>query len=660
MRTRPLLPTVAVIALGLPAVGRAEPVRFNRDVLPILADKCFACHGPDAAKRKGKLRLDREGEARRVLGPSSELVRRITTDDPDERMPPKDSGRELSKSQADTLRRWVTEGAGWEKHWAFVPPVRPESPAVGDAAWPKTAIDRFILARLEQAGLKPSPEADRATLIRRMSFDLTGLPPIPAEVDAFLADTSPDAVERLADRLLASPRYGERMAWRWLEAARYADTNGYQTDAGRDMWRWRDWVIDAYNRNLPFDRFTVEQLAGDLLPGATLDQRIATGFNRNHRGNGEGGIIPEEYAVEYVADRVETTSTVWLGLTVGCCRCHDHKFDPFSQREFYQLFAYFNNVPEKGRAEKFGNSRPYVKAATRDQEEALAELDRRVADAERRVRELRAAAADAQARWEMFAKPAELPDWSPDRDLFARISMDGAGIWTARDGQAALVPGRVGNALDLDGTRFADAGNIGDFGFDDRFSLSFWINPRKGTGAILSRMPEEPRADGYSVHLASGKLQVHLTKRWLDDALRIETTQALGPNRWHHVVVTYDGSRLAAGTRVYVDGEPAKTAVLLDELNQSFQTKEPLRIGTGGGPEGRFDGLVDEVRLYGRVLEPAEARVLAAAATPGEIIAKPPAARTAAEVEKLRAYFLAKEAPDEIRRAHEALWEARE
>jgi Protein of unknown function (DUF1553)/Protein of unknown function (DUF1549)/Concanavalin A-like lectin/glucanases superfamily/Planctomycete cytochrome C len=662
MRTRPLLPAVAGIVLVLPAIGRADPVRFNRDVLPILADKCFACHGPDAAKRKAGLRLDREEGARKVVGKpdASELVRRITSSDADERMPPMDSGRALNRAQTETLQRWVAEGGKWEKHWAFLPPARPEPPAVTDAGWSRTPIDRFILARLEQAGLEPSLEADRATLIRRMSLDLTGLPPTPAEVDAFVRDAGPDSVDRLADRLLASPRYGERMTWRWLEAARYADTNGYQTDAGRDMWRWRDWVIEAYNRNLPFDRFTIEQLAGDLLPGATLDERIATGFNRNHRGNAEGGIVPEEYAVEYVADRVETTSTVWLGLTLGCARCHDHKFDPFSQREFYQLFAYFNNVPEKGRAVKFGNSPPHIKAPTRDQEQTLAALDRRVADAERRVHELRDALADALTRWEKSAKPVKLPDWTPDRGLVARIALDDDAPLAVKDGRAAFVPGRVGKALDLDGKRFADAGNVGDFGFDDRFSLALWVNRRKPTGALLSRMADEPRGEGYGVHLVNGKVQVHLTKRWLDDALRVETERKLEAGRWHHLAVTYDGSRLAAGVKVYIDGAEAKTTTLLDELNQSFQTKEPLRIGSGGGPDSRFHGLVDEVRVYGRVLEPVEARILGVAATPGEIVAKPVAERTAAEADKLRAFFLAKSAPEEIRAAHEALRAARE
>ena len=254
----------------------------------------------------------------------------------------------------------------------------------------RNPIDRFILARLEREGLHPAPEADKAALLRRVSLDLTGLPPTPAQVNAFLQDASPDAYGKAVDRLLASPRYGERMAFRWMEAARYGDTNGYQTDGPRDMWRWRDWVIDAFNRNLPFDRFTIEQLAGDLLPDATLEQRIATGFNRNHRTSGEGGIIPEEYRVEYVADRAQTTGTVWMGLTVGCARCHDHKYDPISQKEFYRLFAYFNRIPdEKGFVWNYGNEDPLVKAPLPEQVQKLADLDRQVAAAQARYDALR-------------------------------------------------------------------------------------------------------------------------------------------------------------------------------------------------------------------------------------------------------------------------------
>src|SRR5581483_3236604 len=329
-------------------------VEYNRDIRPILSDRCYTCHGPDTAQRKSKLRLDTEEGAKADLGghfgivpgdpAKSEIIRRISSNDA-RRMPPAWAGAaKLSDHDIDLLTRWVAEGAVWQKHWSFIPPRRPELPHVSNPAWVRNPIDAFVLARLDREGLKPSAEAARRTLIRRVSLDLTGLPPAPADVDAFVKDTAPNAYQKVVDRLLASPQYGERMAMRWLDAARYADTNGYQTDGERFMWRWRDWVIDAFNQNMPYDRFTVQQIAGDMLPHATTSQVIATGFNRNHRGNGEGGIIPEEYAVEYVVDRVETTSTVWLGVTLGCARCHNHKYDPFTQKEFYQVFAYFNNV----------------------------------------------------------------------------------------------------------------------------------------------------------------------------------------------------------------------------------------------------------------------------------------------------------------------------
>ncbi len=369
-------------------------VAFNRDIRPILSDKCFHCHGADAGPRKIKLRLDSEAAAKADLGggrraivpgnaENSELVRRISAANPAVRMPPSYSGLKLSDKEIDLLRTWVAQGAQWQMHWSFLPPVRPAVAPVSLKSWPRNPIDNFVLARLEREGLHPSREADRATLIRRVSLDLTGLPPSPAEVEEFERDPSPDAYEKIVDRLLASPRYGEKMAIRWLDAARYADTNGYQTDAERQMWRWRDWVIDAFNSNMPFDRFTVEQIAGDLLPNATLDQKIATGFNRNHRGNSEGGIVPEEYLVEYSVDRVETMSTVFLGLTLGCARCHNHKYDPFTQREFYQVLAYFNNIPELGRYLKFGNTPPYIKAPTQEQKNKLSTLDAALATAER-------------------------------------------------------------------------------------------------------------------------------------------------------------------------------------------------------------------------------------------------------------------------------------
>jgi len=383
--TRRTLAVAGLLALvcGTAQAGDVTLVDFNRDIRPILSDNCYQCHGPDAKQRKAKLRLDTEAGAFRDADgtrpfaagkPSeSEVYRRITTDDTDDLMPPPDSGRALTDSEKELIRRWIGQGAKWQNHWAFIPPKRPGLP-LGQAqagGWPRNAIDHFILARLRAGQLAPSPVAARRTLIRRATLDLTGLPPTPAEIGAFVTDKSPRAYARLVDRLLASPRYGEHMAQAWLDAARYADTNGYQSDGTRNQWHWRDWVVDALNRNMPFDRFTIEQLAGDLLTKPSLSQLIATGFNRNHMLNGEGGAIAAETQVEYVVDRVETTGTVWLGLTVGCARCHDHKYDPISQREFYQLFAFFNAMPERGG----GNMEPTIKVPTPEQSAKLKQLE---------------------------------------------------------------------------------------------------------------------------------------------------------------------------------------------------------------------------------------------------------------------------------------------
>ena len=661
------LRVLAAFAFAPLAATRAdEPlptqVEFNRDIRPILSDVCFHCHGPDKAKRKADFRLDLESSAKAKLDDhfaivpgdpaKSELIRRITTSDDDDRMPPADSGRQLTARQIELLRRWIAQGAKWQAHWSLIVPKaaiadcglriadfakRDPARAAELTRWPQSPIDHFVLDRLLAENLTPSPAADPAALIRRMTLDLTGLPPTPAEVDAFIqsAIRNPQsAIESLADRLLASPRYGERMAIRWLDAARYADTSGYQSDGERSMWRWRDWVIDAFNSNMPFDQFTIEQLAGDMLPGATRAQRIATGFNRNHRGNAEGGIIPEEYAAEYVVDRVDTTATVWLGLTMGCARCHDHKYDPITQREFYGMFAIFNNVPEKGRAVKIGNSPPVITAPTDAQEKELAQLDHQLAAAEARLRELEPQIAEAQTAWEKtlaasrgamasgrLGERSEVVggsiapgakhraetteshpslEWTVTKGLDARFELDGKLASTfgkakpARfeNGESAFAPGRGGLAAAFDGARFIESGDIGDFGFFDKFTLAAWIRPggAKG-GAIISRMVEESGdsafasdSEGYRVLLKDGRLQFHLTKRWLDDALRVDTESTLAPDRWQHIAVVYDGSRLASGVKIFINGEPQKLRVLLDQLNQTFQTKQPLRIGAGGGP----------------------------------------------------------------------------
>ncbi len=352
------------------AVHSAETIDFDSDVRPILANHCLHCHGPDEDDREAELRFDiSEGlfadrAGYRVVDrqnpAASELLVRVTSADESLQMPPSDSATQLTQNEIDVLRRWIQQGAPWSEHWSFVPPKRPQLPPVSRPQWIRNAIDAFVMARLDRESLNPADAADRYTLIRRAALTLTGLPPTPHDVDLFLADRSPDAYERAVDRLLQSPRYGEHMAFSWLDAARYADTSGYQADWERFMWPWRDWVVRALNNNMPFDQFTIEQLAGDLLPNATIEQRLATGFNRNHRINDEGGSLDAEFEVEYVVDRVDTTATVWLGLTAGCARCHEHKYDPISQREFYQLYAFFNNVPEKGIDGRKGFAVPHI------------------------------------------------------------------------------------------------------------------------------------------------------------------------------------------------------------------------------------------------------------------------------------------------------------
>jgi mono/diheme cytochrome c family protein len=380
-----------LIPAAVPA-GEAHPVDFSRDILPILSENCFACHGPDARTRKADLRLDAKESALRTKDPvivpkksgESELVSRVKSHDPDEVMPPPKTGKKLSAAQVELLVRWIDEGAAWHKHWAFEPITRPAVPAVRDTRWARNPIDRFILARLEKEGLEPAPAAGPATLVRRVSLDLVGLPPEPHEVDAFVMGGA-TAYDALVDRLLASPLNGERMAMDWLDGARYADTNGYQNDFARTMWPWRDWVISAYNRNLPFDRFAIEQLAGDLLPQAQIDQKIATGFNRNNRTVTEAGSIEEEWRIENAVDRVETTATVFLGLTVGCARCHDHKFDPVSQADFYRFLGFFNSVKEQGvYTETRGNVPPLLNLPSAAETKRLAELESALAAAKKR------------------------------------------------------------------------------------------------------------------------------------------------------------------------------------------------------------------------------------------------------------------------------------
>ena len=680
-----LMLRLVVIAVCVDLVGLtyAAEIEFNRDVRPILSDVCFTCHGPDEGQRVSEFRLDvKEGALTdRNVGQSivphdasaSQLYQRITSDDPERRMPPPDSGRVLKPDQIAVIAQWINEGAKWQEHWAFVPPTRPKPPATQQKDWCENGIDHFVLAEIERSGLLPSRKANRRTLIRRVTLDLTGLPPTPAEVEAFVVDRAPDAWQRVVDRLLNSPRYGERMAIDWLDAARYADTSGYQNDGPRHMWRWRDWVIDAFNSNMPFDRFTIEQLAGDLLPDATLSQQIATGFNRNHRGNAEGGIIPKEYQVEYVVDRVDTTATVWLGLTMGCARCHDHKYDAITQKDFYRVFAYFNNIPESGRAIKEGNSPPYIKAPTSQQQETLRQLDNQAATAGRRVNELQSKLEQQQLSWEKTFAGNQISGWTITDGLVNRFRLDGdlsdavqASDPKESNSQRAQVKvfrpvqqqyaGQNNRSAAFDGGDAAEVGDIADFGYFDKFTISASIKPSHSTGTILSRMVPVDQGSGYYLHLHDGRLQVNLVKRWLDDSIRVQSKRSLRLDDWQHIVVTYDGSRVAGGIRAFVDGQPLELEILLDGINQTFATDEPFRIG---GSHSGFFGQIDEIQIYSRVLTDHEISAIAVSDSIAEIVATDPDARTNGQSRKLVRYFVQQHATADIRHAHRAVVLAR-
>lgn len=430
----------------------AEPTKidFDRQIRPILSNHCYRCHGPDAGERKGEFRLDVRdsalGKAESGATPivprnaaMSEVIARIGSTDADTIMPPPSLNKPLSQEQRDLLARWIDEGATYAQHWAFVPPQRAPLPPVTNKAWPRNAIDHFVLARLEKEGIAPSPPAKDYALLRRVTLDLTGLPPTREELRAFMDDKSPLAYENAVDRLLDSPRYGERMAVDWLDAARFADTHGFHIDSGRDMTRWREWVIEAFNRNLPFDQFTIDQLAGDLLPNATLEQKVASGFNRNHMINFEGGAIPQEYLNAYIVDRVNTTSTVWLGLTLACTQCHDHKYDPFTQKEFYQLYAFFHNVPENGLDGSKGNAAPMLKAPTMAQQREMDSLQAKVREIEQQLATAGTEVDEEQAAWERTALSEEQVAWTVLDPISMRAK--GGGTLTKRDDKMLIVTG---------------------------------------------------------------------------------------------------------------------------------------------------------------------------------------------------------------------------
>ncbi|HEX4613499.1 MAG TPA: DUF1553 domain-containing protein, partial [Urbifossiella sp.] len=621
--TRAVLALFALAAVAPAATCQPAPVDFGREVLPILSDACFNCHGPDAKARKARLRLDDKDSPfdRGVIVPGkaaeSELIARLNEADPDRVMPPPSLKRTLTPQQIDTLTRWVNQGAKWGTHWAFE---RPRAVDVPKSRTPAAhPIDAFVLARLEREGLRPTPPADKERLLRRVTLDLTGLPPTPAEMDAFLADAAPDAYEKVVDRLLASPRYGERMATEWLDVARFADTHGYQMDRYRAVWPYRDWVIAAFNRNLPFDQFVTWQLAGDLLPNATKEQRLATAFNRLHMQNEEGGVVEEEFRVAYVVDRVNTFGTAFLGMTFECCRCHDHKYDPISMRDFYSLFAFFQNIDESGQTSYFTASMPVptLLLTTTEQDTKLAELRRTVAAKEAAVATAREAARPAFAAWKRPEKldvPGLVAAYSFDEVKGNQLpnTADAKKPGNAHEGPK-LVPGKTGQAAELNGENGFTLPGVGHFTRDDPFTLSLWVKPSDHAPRAVvvhhSMAPIDAGSRGYELLLENGRVAVGLHHMWPGNALKVRTKDAVPVGTWTQLTVTYDGSSRAAGVRIYLDGRPVDPEIVRDKLTKdiSYGGNEPnLAIGYRFRDNGFKGGAVDEFRVYDRALTAAE------------------------------------------------------
>lgn len=583
---------------------------FGRDVRPILSDHCFRCHGPDAASRKRDLRLDTpEGAAAALRGGGhaivpgdlsrSEAIRRINAQDPDEIMPPPEMKHPLSAAQKQTLADWVTAGATYQPHWAFVPPQATTPPEARNPAWNHDDIDRFVIARLEREGLVPSPEADRTTLLRRVALALTGLPPTPQETDAFVANPSPDAYQKQVDRLLASARYGERMASDWLDVARFADTFGYQSDWECRVWPWRDWLIEAFNSNLPYDRFIRDQLAGDLVsePGApgtnpsgpTRAQRIATAMNRLHRQTNEGGSIDEEFRQEYISDRVHTFGSAFIGMTVECARCHDHKYDPIPQADYYSLGAFFGAIDEAGTYPYATSAvpRPAMRLPTLEQQAELTRLAAAQEAAESALAATRASRQQAAAAW--LAGAGELRTAPPVRRYPLTGDVDSpAGKATALDGDS--------------GPSFAD---VPGFTRRDPHSLVFWMKcpERKARATVIhtSRFTIESDEQGYQVMLKDGRLCWEVIHLWPGSAAAIRTAAPFPLDRWVQVAVTYDGSSRASGLRVWLDGVQAATEVVHDHLDGPA-TVRSFEVGFRDRDQGFSGGQIADLQVFDREL----------------------------------------------------------
>ena len=647
---------VGTLLLFPAAAIAAEPLAYNRDIRPILSDKCFQCHGPDAAKRKGDLRLDERDAAVQSAAivpgkpEQSELLVRIHANNPKEVMPPPNSPRQLTAAEKETLARWIAEGAVYQPLWSFTPlPASVQVPAAPAKPWATCEIDAFVAARLEQEGLTPAPAATPVRWLRRTTFDLTGLPPSQAELDAFLADASPEffARQRVVKRLLASPRYGEMMAVDWLDVARYADSFGYQSDLDTHAWPYRDWVIQAFNQNLPWDQFITWQLAGDLLPNPTREQVTATAFNRIHRKTQEGGSVEAEFRQEGIADRVHTVGTAFLGLTFECTRCHDHKYDPLTMRDYYSLGAYFNSIDEWGLLHGSGSIQPNptLLLTKPEQDQAIIAQTTAIAAGEQALAAKILEREPAFQAW-LAAPTSALADLSGSYDLDARAGDDFVNaVDPKRPGKAneknTLVAGHRGQALAFTGDDALSLGNHGVVNCEDAFSVSCWIKPgvtSKRAVVFHNSSGYDPGYNGFELLLEDDHLRWQASREWPGNCISVRTKNAIPLNEWTHVVVTYDGSSRAAGLEIYVNNAAAPLEIVRDQLTKNCGSASAFTFGERVRDSGFRSGAVDDISIFSRPISGLEIAALYQHRDLAEVIAATP--RDDAGLAALRGYYV--------------------
>ena len=634
-----------------------EVVRFNRDIRPILSNNCFLCHGPDEGRRKAKLRLDVEVVAKKeviVAGKllESELWARITATDVEERMPPLKSKKELTPHQIALIKKWIEQGAKYEGHWAFIAPKSPALPQ-SKTKWGHNPIDNFIANKLGANGLKPSPEAAKEILIRRVTFDLTGLPPTLPEVITFVNDKSPKAYEKVIDRLLASKAYAERMTLHWMDVARYGDSSVHHADGPRTMWPWRDWVINAYDTNKSFKDFTIEQIAGDLLPNSTVAQKVATGFNRNHGTTDEGGLIVEEYRVEYVVDRVKTTGNVWLGLSVECAQCHSHKYDPISHKEYYQFFAFFNNNADSGKQSRGGNAPPMVNVVSADQQKLRDDAQTRINSATTKLTARKKSTKGDIEKWAIAAALKNQDQPQEPEGLIAHLPLDQfknkitveliSKKTTAKlEGGAQASDGKFSGGLRVVKNGFVNVKGITPPEWNEPFSYGCWVKPdaANASGAIFSKMNEGNAFRGFDIWLQQGAPGTHIINNWPDNAVKILGKEKVKAKKWSHIFVTYDGSGKASGTRIYLNGRRLAHNIEADGLSGTIQTPNEFRIGRRSNSAQANNIEIDDVRLYNRALTDTEVATLAGNDPVGPILAIAPDKRNAKQKTALIIHYL--------------------